>query len=337
MAALWCLATIACGLSQNVMQMLIARGLVGLGEAAYASVGGAILAAHFPARHLAGVMGAFSAAAVIGTVLGVALGGLIGAAYGWPMAFVSMGAASLVLVLLYPWLVKEPARADGAGLEPGGPPRLSLRGSVRALFARRSVVFTFVGSGLQMFLVGVLAAWLPSYFTRDYGLPADAAAMRAAGVIVVAGLGMVAGGVVADRLGRGQPHRRLLAAAGYTLASFALLATAFALAPGPLQLAVLLVGALCAAAHSGVAGAFIVAAAHPALRATALATLVLFNNLLGLAPGPLVVGVLADATTLATAMALAPGVGLLAALCFWLAARSDPTEQGFHRVMSTAQ
>jgi predicted MFS family arabinose efflux permease len=327
MAALWCLATIASGLSQNVMQMLIARGLVGLGEAAFTSVGGAILAAVFPARHLAAVMGAFSAAAVFGAVLGVALGGVIAAVHGWRAAFVSIGAASLVLVVLYPWLVKEPVRAGGTAAAPDGAPRVTLRGAVRALFARRAAVYAFVASGLQMFVVGMLGAWMPSFFTRDYDMPPDAAALRAAGVILAMGFGMVAGGFIADRVGRFQPHRRLMAAAAYALVTWALLVTAFVMSPGPGQLALLMLGALSAAAHSGVSGAFIVAATHPAPRATALATLVLFNNLLGIAPGAFAVGWLAEATGLTAALTIASAVGLLAALCFWIAARSERTER----------
>jgi hypothetical protein len=58
------------------------------------------------------------------------------------------------------------------------------------------------------------------------------------------------------------------------------------------------------------------------VRATGIATLALFNNLIGLAPGPYLVGLLSDATDLKTAMTVAPVAGLLAAACFLLAARS---------------
>ncbi|WP_143188477.1 MFS transporter, partial [Burkholderia ubonensis] len=50
MAALWSLATLGCALSTNYAEMLAARGLVGLGEAAYGSVGVALILSIFPAH-----------------------------------------------------------------------------------------------------------------------------------------------------------------------------------------------------------------------------------------------------------------------------------------------
>ncbi len=328
MAALWCLATIGCGLSQNHTQMLMARGLVGLGEAGYGSVGGAILSSVFPAGRMAAILGAFQAAAVLGTVLGVALGGVIAAVHGWQAAFVLLGAASLIVVVLYPWLVREPSAALRVRhrAEPGARV-LTVAGSMREVFAKRSAVLTYVACGLQMFVVGVLGAWIPSYFARAYGLPADEAAMRGALVILMAGIGMVLGGVLADRTGKARPDHRLRTAAAYALVSFSLLTAAFTLPPGSTQMVLLLGGSLAVAAHSGVTAAVIVDLSHPALRATALATVVLFNNLLGLAPGPYFVGLLSDATSLKTALAVMPVVGLLAAACFLLAARRYASER----------
>ena len=50
---------------------------------------------------------------------------------------------------------------------------------------------------------------------------------------------------------------------------------------------------------------------HPGLRATAIATVALFNNLLGLAPGPYVVGVLSDSIGLKSALTIVPVAGLV--------------------------
>jgi hypothetical protein len=52
-----------------------------------------------------------------------------------------------------------------------------------------------------------------------------------------------------------------------------------------------------------------------------LATLTLANNLLGLAPGPVITGFIADHSSLSDALRLAPVLGLAASLVFW-AARS---------------
>ena len=43
--------------------------------------------------------------------------------------------------------------------------------NLRLLFAGRSLKCAYVGSGLQLFVAGALAAWLPTYFVRYYALP----------------------------------------------------------------------------------------------------------------------------------------------------------------------
>ena len=77
MALVWSIATIACAYAQNYGHLLVARSIVGLGEAAYGSAGVALLATMFPARMRSTVLGAFLAAGLVGSVLGVVLGGVI--------------------------------------------------------------------------------------------------------------------------------------------------------------------------------------------------------------------------------------------------------------------
>jgi MFS family permease len=316
MGAVWCVATIACGVSQSHAQMLMARAAVGLGEAGYGSVGAAVLSSAFPARRLSAVLGAFQAAAVFGTALGVVAGGLIGAAHGWRTAFVWVGAGSLLLVALFPLLVREPPRAPTAALS--APGRMALAEVVRDLLAMSSARFTYVASGLQIGILAVIAAWMPSFLAREYGLPVDQAGTRAGLLMVMAGVGMIIGGLLADRAG----PRRLNFAGACTGTSFVLLTVAFALPAGAAQMALLLAGAAIAGAHAGAASAVIVDVTHPGLRATAIATLALSNNLLGLAPGPYLAGVISDATSLRTAMLIMPVTGLLASACFLMAART---------------
>ena len=53
MALTWSLATLACGLAANYGQLLAARLVLGVGEAAYGSVGLAVVFSYFPARRAA--------------------------------------------------------------------------------------------------------------------------------------------------------------------------------------------------------------------------------------------------------------------------------------------
>ena len=66
MAMVWSLATISCAFAASYGHLLAARAMVGVGEAAYGTVGVALLATLFPARMRSTVIGAFLAAGMIG-------------------------------------------------------------------------------------------------------------------------------------------------------------------------------------------------------------------------------------------------------------------------------
>jgi MFS family permease len=309
MALLWSLATVACALAENYGQLFAARVLLGVGEAAYGSVGLAVVLAVFPPDRRASLTGAFLAGASLGAVLGVALGGILTARFGWRWSFGVMALLGLVLTVLHRLLVSDGKVARCASLlpadgtpEPVGVPRARLT----ALVHSRPLVCAYLASGLQLFAAGALITWLPTYLARVHGLPTAQAALVAAAVILGMSLGMVGCGWATDRLSRFRPARRWTTSVVYSLASLVFLGIAFALGPGRAQLALLAVGGFFVAGPAGAAGALVTSLTPESIRATALGTLALANNLLGLAAGPIVVGVLADRIGLAGAMRLAP-------------------------------
>ena len=324
MAALWSVATLGCALSTNYTEMLVSRGLVGLGEAAYGSVGVALILSIFPARLRATLTGAFMAGGAFGSVFGMALGGLVGAHLGWRWSFGVMAALGIVLLVAYRTVVTE-RRLAACRVEPcqsrlhSDAPR-DLRGNMRALmsglFASRSVICAYIGSGLHLFVPGALFAWLPSYLNRYYAMAPDRAAVLAAGFVLLSGVGMVGCGIVTDRVGRTDGSRKWLTAIVYCVLTGVCLAVAFRLPPGPLQLALICAGMLVGAGASGASGAMVATLTPAAIHASAFATLTLANNLLGMAPGPLLTGWAADRTGLVGALQWIPVVPLTAAVLF---------------------
>jgi MFS family permease len=190
------------------------------------------------------------------------------------------------------------------------------RAKLRTLFSTPSVIAAYVGSGLQLFIAGSLFAWLPSYLNRAYGLAPDKAAGIAAIAILFMGLGMIVCGAVTDRLSRHVPIRKWTTAIVYTTASLVFLGVGFSLQPGGAQLLLLAVGIFFAAGTTGPAGAMVANLTHESIRATAFGAMTLANNLLGLAAGPLITGILADRIGLVGAMKIVPvvAVGALIAL-----------------------
>jgi predicted MFS family arabinose efflux permease len=319
MALMWSLATMACGLATSYGQMVLARIFVGVGEAAYGSVGVAVLLSVFPTRLRATIMGTFMAGGVFGSVLGVALGSHVAASLGWRWAFQLMAGIGVVLALVYlavarPEQDRAPNAAQSASFVFS---RATFRRLGAQLFSAPSVVFAYVGSGFQLFVASAFIAWMPSYLNRVYDMAPARAGSAAAAFILLGGLGMILCGIAADRAGQVARTRKLSFAIAYCLLSFAAFSGGFLFSPGAYQLAFLGVGMFFAAGVGGAAGAVVVNCTDAAIHATALATLTLVNNLLGLAPGPIVTGLIADHSSLAAALQIAPMASLGAAVAFW--------------------
>ncbi len=323
MALVWSLATVACAFADSYLQLLGARSLVGVGEAAYGSAGAALLASIFPQRLRSTVLGAFLAAGLLGSVLGVVLGGVIAQRWGRQAGFGAVGPPGLALAIVFLFVVRSSkvgAQADRAG---EGAPRLSISATASALIRPRSLLIACVAAGLQLVMVSTTYAWLPSFLNRYYGLAPDQAGLKTGVVVLVSGLGAIAWSMVADRLASRQALARLHVCAAAGVATAILMFLAFGvLSPGTAQFWTILAGAAAMTGTIGPVAAVVVDVVHPGIRATAAAVLSLTQNLFGLAAGPLVAGVLSDRFGLPFAMSVVPLSCLAAAAVFLLACRT---------------
>ena len=327
MAAIWSLATLGCAVSTNYHEMLTARALVGIGEAAYGSVGIALVLSIFPAYLRSSLTAAFMAGGSFGSVLGMALGGVVAARLGWRWSFGAMAAFGFVLVLVYAVVVSERRLASGrAGAGPAARDtlamRVSLRTLMRGLFSCWSVRCAYVGSGLQLLVPGAMYAWLPSYLNRYYAMAPGKAAVGAAGFVLATGVGMIFCGIVTDVVSKKIPQRKWLVAVLYCLLCFASLTIAFRLPAGIVQIALIGAGMFFSAGACGPSGAMVANLTPARMHASAFATLTLANNFLGLAPAAILTGFIADRIGLLGALQIIPFATFVSALAFLLGKRS---------------
>jgi MFS family permease len=330
MAAVWSMATIACLFTRNYGQLLAARAVVGLGEAGYGSVGAALIASHFPERMRAGLLAALFASASVGSVLGVMLGGVIAARLGWQAAFGVVGVPGLVLALMY-------LKVRDYGTVSLGPQRTASNATVGAAsFAVKSLTrsptirWVCLGAASQLIVVSSIWAWLPSFLNRYHGIVPAAAGMRAAVIVLIGAAGSMLWGIVVDRLGTGRSRRKMYAMAGLCVLSMLVLMPTFAATgttlPRDAQFLLIAVGGLMMTCTVGPVSAIVIDVTHAGLRATGASVLSLFQNLLGLAAGPVITGALSDVLGLDVALTAIPVFAALAALLFVLASRSYEAE-----------
>ena len=103
------------------------------------------------------------------------------------------------------------------------------------------------------------------------------------------------------------------------------LGAAFAMSRAACSCCCIAVGCFFAAGTTGPTGAMVARLTHESIRATAFGTLTFFNNLLGLAAGPIVTGMLADRLGLETAMRYVPLVAVAAIVALLIGRAAYPS------------
>ena len=325
--AVWSAFTALCGVASNFAQLFAFRIGVGVGEAGGVAPSYAVIADTFAPDRRARALAVYSLGIPLGSAAGVMLGGYIATSIDWRTAFIVVGVAGLVIAPVFRLCVREPVRgSDACDREP-------VRRVFGILVRKPSFWLLAFGASASSMLGYGLAFWLPSLMQRSFGLDLIETAQFYGGVLLLGGVaGVLLGGVLGDRLGA--RDRRMYArvpaiafviavplfAAGILSSS---VTAAFVFFLVPQALAYVWLAPVITAIQHLVPG-------H--MRATASATFLLINNLIGLGGGSFALGALSDGLAahygdeaLRYAMLMGLVLYLVAALLMWLA--STPLRQ----------
>ena len=211
----WSLATFAGGFASSFLFFLIARAIVGLGEAAYAPAAQSMISGAFPEERRAFAQSIFASGMLLGGACGQALGGIIALRYGWQYALFVVGIAGLIPGLAL-FGIEDPPRGPRSDVVPIGK-LLGVPAFLAMLAAGACITFSVV----SIITWGIDFA--VSY--KDFSLR-EASVSIAIILLLSMALGVLAGGFVADRMHRRFSYGRILAiACGFLLAApFLLLA-----------------------------------------------------------------------------------------------------------------
>ena len=313
----WSAATLASGFVHSLLQLLLLRALVGIGEAAYSTLGPALIAGHYKPQRRASALSIFYAAIPIGTALSYIASGMLSQHWGWRSVFIAGGVPGLLLAILCLRL-REPPPSEGddaneVRVAPG-----QRAAALRTVFGSADFRAATIGLTAFTFAFGALAVWMPHYLTTVRGWSAVDASASFGIIIVAAGLvGTLGGGAAARALGGGS--RACLMLCGICmLAATPLTAAALYCTDTVLVMTVLFLAATFAFASQGPVNAVLVNAVPADLRAFAVGANVLAIHAFGDVPSPVIVGRIADSSWgWEWAMALIPAAMLLSALA-WL-------------------
>lgn len=303
---LWSLATALCGMAQSYGQLFGARILVGIGEAALAPAVLSMVPDLFPPHRRGTAVAIFIGGMIMGAGMATLVGGILidvfsqGALSGltqsvgvapWRAVLLTLGLAGIVLGLLVS-TIREPERQESLG----GAAKPGLDMLRRYLIDNRGAFGLLLG-GLTLTQIVDYGAnsWTPSLLMRVYGFtPSQAGTALGSILIGVAGLGTIAGGMLADLLeARGHSTAKPLVAASAVSAGVPCLL--FAIMPGAgWSLGLFTAYAFLLAIGAGVGIAAILDLVPSELRGMTTAVQAFAYTAFGLGLGPTLVAVTTD-------------------------------------------
>lgn len=222
--AVWSLATVWTGYVSSFEEMIAARIVMGISEAFYIPAGLALITDYHRGKTRSLATGLHFSGLYTGLALG-GVGGYIAELWGWRYGFHIFGIfgcvyALLLLFLLHDRKTDDVAIADG---QPLGSVRLGA--SIRSLLNERSylvLLVYFVVLGIANWLI---YAWLPTFLKDRFALGLGEAGISATLYPQIGSfIGVVLGGIWADRWSKANPRGRILVIVlGFTVGAPALI------------------------------------------------------------------------------------------------------------------
>lgn len=297
-AIFWSISTLFSGLVRNYGQLIVTRSAVGVGEAGYGTVCPSFLAEWFPVEKRARVMAIYALAIPAGSAIGYLLGGFLGEHFGWRNAFFIVAVPGILMGIIALFLRETPEKTQRSE-------HISFSG-YKALLKSRTFLLICLAQSVGTFSVGGLAAWMPSYFVRTFGVSVGQAGFLFGAVTVAAGLlGNFTGGWAADWLRK--RTKRAYFIVGYMSFFLSIPFGVAAILADSLNmcLAMIFVAEFFIFAYSGPYHAAIVEVVPVTMRSMAFAVDIFIIHALGDALSPFLLGIVSDAAGLPFAMFLA--------------------------------
>lgn len=335
--AVWSVATIASAFCTSFSQLVLARVFVGIGEAGFLPAATSLVADYAPARRRATALGITQAGISLGMMAGLLLGAIGLQLYGWRGAFLIAGLPGLIVAALFWTTIREPrdTMPGGALMPLLNDARISQ--ALAALWRSRTYRYILAGNCISALVVFGLSSWFPTFLIRTFSMSPSAVGYLIGPVFGIAGaLGLVAGGVLSDRLSELSSTRGLKLCAGASLLTIPLIGAALFATTAQSAAIVFGIGYCLAMIYAGPTISMICMVVPASRRALSIGILLAAMNLLGLGFGPLFIGFLADLlsvrnSALQTGMLIEALMYLPAAALYLLASRaavSDVVRRG---------
>lgn len=342
----WSLMTAACGLAQNFFQLILARIGVGVGEAGCTPAAHSLISDYVPREQRASALAFYSMGTPLGSLLGLAVGGLVADAYGWRMAFIVCGLPGVLFAIIAAFTLIEPRiKKAVTAVQAAAAPKVTYRQALKTLASKKTFGFVASAAAVKAFIGYGHAPFTASFFYRNhteeiaalaamFGLKSGGFLGLALGLVGGIGgvIGTYIGGQLADHYAKKDLRGWMVVPAVAALINIPLYLIAINLGSAVMALTIFIFTAALGSLWYGPVYATAQSIAPVNTRATASAVMLFVINLIGLGLGPLVVGLMSDgfavgfnlgsAEGVRWALIISMGFNLIAAACFWAARKT---------------
>ncbi|AMG74120.1 spinster family MFS transporter [Sphingopyxis granuli] len=298
---IWSGFTALCGFATGFVTLFLTRLGVGIGEAGGVAPSYSMIADYFGPGERARALGVFSFGIPIGGAIGLAFGGIIATAFDWRTAFITMGAAGLLIAPVFRWLVRDPVRggAEHGPVEHGpADERPKLAAAIRIIARKPAFWLISFGSALGSTASYGISFWIPSFYVRSFDMPLSQVTLLYAAIILSGGItGIWLGAWLGDRIGPRRPGAYIAIPMCALLVSIPFFALAVLATSPMLSMGLLFIPTMLGSMGYGTVLAAVQNVVPATLRSTASALFLFINNLIGLGLGSAVLGFISDKLT----------------------------------------
>ena len=292
--ALWSVSVILCGVTNTFLQLLAVRVAVAVGEAGCIPPAHSLIADYFTRSERPRAVARYMLGAPLALLIGYFAAGWLNQLYGWRMTFILLGAPGLILAILSRLTLREPRKSNRSDTDTVLP-AVPVKEVCRVLWSIRAFRHLLICFSVWYFFGYGLLQWTPAFFVRSHHLVTGELGLWLALIYGAGGaVGTYFGGEWATRFARGNERLQLLVCMG----AFSLYGLLFlgVFLPSNKYLSFTAL-ALANVGGSVVAGPLLgtmqtLVPQH--MRATSVAMVYLFANLIGMGLGPLAAGSLSD-------------------------------------------
>jgi MFS family permease len=202
----WSTMTLLCGRVHSFPQIFLARAGVGVGEAGYMAPTNSLAADLFPPQRRATAMALIMLGSPAGSLLGALSGGWFAENGSWRDAFVAMAIPGLLLAIVVPLVLREPARGLVEGGQAAGVPAAGFMEVLRHIWATPALRWVMIAGTLAQFGMTAISQFMAPFLARTHQL-APGRAATVFGLISAASLtlGLLLGALGTDRAGHVSP------------------------------------------------------------------------------------------------------------------------------------